>query len=611
MKKEIEMEQKIQNIIFPTSNDMEMNAKLFYRCEAGYLDRSAQIYYMADRTKADFVTYLNGCSYGKWKEYTDICGAKLELEISGQCKVLLVGYALNVYSPERTVFEEIEVNTNTKEIITCEYPDSDNLMIGFEIMSIENTAVYGGRYYGIYAEDKVKRDVTLSLATTTCKKEEFITSNVALIKKEILESKEDADMAENFYVNVVDNGRTLNPADMEDWHIKVHPNKNTGGSGGFARGMIESITQTPKATNVLLMDDDVVVLPESIKRTYRLLTLVNDAYKDALISGAMLYLEEMSIQHEDIGTITKECFFRSLKGRLNQNEIACNLRNESEEYGSPYHYAGWWYCCIPTEVIKEKGLPMPFFIRIDDAEYGIRSQRQIMTMNGIGIWHMGFFNKYNMAFDGYQQARNLLIGQAIGSFPDDIDVFGYVYKYFRKQLLTFNYNGARLIMRALEDYLKGPDFIEQDLGEKIVQENFKLNEKYVSLKEFKNVQFNLPELYYDPPRKPMDTLWYRVTYNGHRFWSTSWLKDDDRCVMFDFTYHPQKYVRARKLIAVNPDMKVAAVREIDKKQYKEIKREWDKAVRRYKKENGRIRQEYLDKKPYLTSMEFWKKYLEL
>ena len=44
MKKEIEMEQKIQNIIFPTSNDMEMNAKLFYRCEAGYLDRSAQIY---------------------------------------------------------------------------------------------------------------------------------------------------------------------------------------------------------------------------------------------------------------------------------------------------------------------------------------------------------------------------------------------------------------------------------------------------------------------------------------------------------------------------------------------------------------------------------------
>lgn len=605
------MEQKIQNIIFPTSNDMEMNAKLFYRCEAGYLDRSAQIYYMADRTKADFVTYLNGCSYGKWKEYTDICGAKLELEISGQCKVLLVGYALNVYSPERTVFEEIEVNTDTKEIITCVYPDSDNLMIGFEIMSIENTAVYGGRYYGIYAEDKVKRDVTLSLATTTCKKEEFITSNVALIKKEILESKEDADMAENFYVNVVDNGRTLNPEDMEDWHIKVHPNKNTGGSGGFARGMIESITQTPKATNILLMDDDVVVLPESIKRTYRLLTLVNDAYKDALISGAMLYLEEMSIQHEDIGTICREGWLMTLKGNIKQDKVERNLINEIEAYGSPYHYAAWWYCCIPASIIAEKGLPMPFFIRIDDVEYGVRSQAKIMSMNGIGIWHMGFFNKYNLAIDIYQQCRNTLIGQAIGTFPNDIDAFGYVYKYFRKQLLTFNYNGARLVLRALQDYLRGPEFIEQDLGEKILKENSQLNEKYEPLEHFPNIQWRLPELRWDVPRKPLDTLWYRVTYNGHRFWPTSWLKDDDRCIMFDYTYHPQKYVRARKLIAVNPDMKVAAVREIDKKQYKEIKREWDKTVRQFRKENVYVKQAYLNKKSYLTSMEFWKKYLGL
>lgn len=55
-------------------------------------------------------------------------------------------------------------------------------------------------------------------------------------------------------------------------HIYYHRNKNVGGSGGFTRGMIESIRQKPKATHVLLMDDDVVVLSESIKRTYCVFT---------------------------------------------------------------------------------------------------------------------------------------------------------------------------------------------------------------------------------------------------------------------------------------------------------------------------------------------------
>lgn len=43
--------------------------------------------------------------------------------------------------------------------------------------------------------------------------------------------------------------------------------------------MIESIRQKPKATHVLLMDDDVVVLSESIKRTYLLLLLAKEKYK--------------------------------------------------------------------------------------------------------------------------------------------------------------------------------------------------------------------------------------------------------------------------------------------------------------------------------------------
>lgn len=603
------MNHKIQNIVFPMSADLETKSDLFYRGNRGILNREEKSVAFADHMMIDFATYLNSCSYAKWKKYTDINGAKLRLRIKGRAEVVLVGYQLNVYSPIRKEFGRYTVDNAEIGVFEADYPDSDSMIIGFEINTLKDVVVYGGEFFGCY--DKDVKKVVLSLGTTTCRKEEYITSNVALIKKEILEDEVDSDIKENFYVHVVDNGRTLDPESMKSWHIEVHPNKNTGGSGGFARGMMESITQEPRATHVLLMDDDVIVLPESIKRTYRLFTLVNDEYKDAIVSGAMLYLEEMDIQHEDVGTIRRAGYLQTLKGNIKQDTIQANLINEIPAYGSPYIYAAWWYCGIPVTQIDKNGLPMPFFIRIDDVEYGRRLNTKIMSMNGLCIWHMGFFNKYNVAIDIYQQCRNTLIGQAIGTFPEDIQVFDYVYKYFRMEMLKFNYNGAQMVLEALQDYLKGPEFIEQDLGEQLLKEHSKLNEKFVSLDEFKGTEWSIPEIRWDMPRKRLDTLWYRVTYNGHRFWPQSWLRKDPAYIMFDFTYTPQKYVKRSTMYAINPDLKVAAVRHIDKKRYKELKKQWDKAVRQYKKNNATIKKHYLEKKEYLTSMEFWKKYLEL
>lgn len=382
------MEHKLQNIILPMSDDMETKSVLFYRGTRGVLNREERKVDFADNTWIDFTTYLNGCSYSKWKKYTDIEGAKLKLELQGKAEIILVGYSLNVYSPVRKEFGRYRVDFDTLQTFEAEYPDSESLIIGFEINAIRNVTVFGGEFFGFYSKES--NDVILSIGTTTCRKEKYITSNVELIRTEILEDKLDSDIGENLYLHVVDNGRTLDAKKMKSWHIDVHPNKNTGGSGGFARGMIESISQTPRATHVLLMDDDVIVLPESIKRTYRLFTLVNEKYKDAIISGAMLYMEEMDLQHEDVGTIKRAGYLQTLKGNLKQDSINSNLINEIPAYGSPYIYAAWWYCGIPVTQIDKNGLPMPFFIRIDDVEYGRRLNTKVMSMNGLCIWHMGF-----------------------------------------------------------------------------------------------------------------------------------------------------------------------------------------------------------------------------
>lgn len=58
---------------------------------------------------------------------------------------------------------------------------------------------------------------------------------------------------------VIDNGRTLDAPALSSERITVTPNDNVGGAGGFTRAMITAMEQKPKATNIILMDDDVAV----------------------------------------------------------------------------------------------------------------------------------------------------------------------------------------------------------------------------------------------------------------------------------------------------------------------------------------------------------------
>jgi hypothetical protein len=69
------------------------------------------------------------------------------------------------------------------------------------------------------------------------------------------------------------------------------------------------------------MDDDVAVSPESIKRTYNLLRLLKEEYRDAMISGAMLNFEIGEDQWEDIGFMTPEGHFRAVQAEHSPDEI--------------------------------------------------------------------------------------------------------------------------------------------------------------------------------------------------------------------------------------------------------------------------------------------------
>lgn len=603
------MLKKLQNIIFPTDEKLQAHWDLYYSGPRCVVDENSNRLWLPAGVAVGFATYLNGFSLEKWKRYTPLQSVELRITLQGKCCVQLVGYSLNPSLPERREILRKDCDFAQPQELCLPYPDeSKDQMLAFELLPYENCMLYGGAFYGEY-QPEAERQVVLSLATTTCRKEEFITHNVQLLKQELL--CEGSDLRDNLYVHVVDNGRTLDPKSMNGYHVTVHPNKNTGGSGGYARGMIESLHQTPKATHVLLMDDDVLVLPESIRRTYVLLTLSKPEYYDSFVSGAMLEYGAMNMQHEDVGTVTTGGDWRPARERRDQTKLANVLKTDMEILPMDCPYAGWWYCCIPVESIEKNGLPLPLFIRCDDLEYSQRCKpAHFLTMTGICIWHMGFGYKYNVSMDHYQRFRNMLIARATTNTFTVMDIMARLRMEYRSQMLEFAYNGSEIILRALEDYMKGPEFIMEDQGEKILKENSKLNERMKPIESF-GMEVRIEDVYRNPTRKLLDTLLYRLTYNGHRFWPKAWLKKQPGIIGGDTSYQPEQQVLRQKLLAVNVYDRTANLRVQDRKRYRTIQKRYRMDLLKYALNHKKIEARYAAARNYLTSEKFWRKYLEL
>lgn len=599
--------QILQHIILPNQQELEDNWELYYKGNRGIIKNNEL--YLPKYGNAEFYTYLNGFSYRKWKQYTVIDEVKLVLYITGECEVTYAGYSLPMYNPEKKIFGKTQGIYSEKEKIEFTFPKNNEQVLGFEIHCLSDCVLHSAWYETIADETEINA-VELSIATTTCRKEMFIKKNIECLYEKLF--LQESDVGEHLQVHIVDNGKTLNEDDFPKFErIHLHSNKNVGGSGGFARGMIESMRQKPEATNVLLMDDDVLILPESIYRTFMLLRLQKKEYKDAFINGAMLYYEDKNCQHEDIGTISDLGRFSPRKARYCMTILRDILDNERWFPTVNNQYGAWWYCCIPMDMIKKHGLPLPLFIRGDDAEYGLRCKPEFITMNGICIWHMGFTAKYNASFDLYQTVRNLFIAKATTGVLKNTDLLWDYSHKLRTELMRFNYDAAELLVRAMKDYLKGPSFISKDCGEVIMKENAKKNEQLQPLEKFESDNIDLGLVFVDVPRGRIKRLIYGITYNGQRFVPDSMLKNEFVPIPFNHVYTPAKAFWHKQLLAVNPDNRTAILRKMNKARFKKIMGENKKIMRFYRANKNNIEKEYRDSRSKLTSLEFWEKYLEI
>lgn len=601
---------KLQNLLFP-KQDLEQHWWMFYRGDKLFHDMQDSSYCLKEDEHAEFFTYFNAFSLEKWKKYTYINHPCLRLSIKGKFGIQLFGHYMNSNMIEKEIISENYFELENRETIIIPIPmNIKSQVVSFQIFAYDEVYIYEGMYAADIDVEHLN-EVNISLVTVTFKKEEFITTNLRLLENEIIYS--DEDISNHIFVRVIDNGRTLNEDEWNSERIHIYKNPNVGGSGGYTRGMIETLRDEKfSATHTLLMDDDVKILPESIIRTYNLLRCLKPEYKDHFISGAMLYYERMNVQHEDVGFVSEDGTYGPRKPSMEMHLATSVILNEKIYEDQPNNYAGWWYCCIPRTKMSLDRLSLPLFIRGDDVEFSIANHAKFITMNGICIWHMGFVTKFNMPMEFYQVHRNSLIIQAASGVTPEVDYVERIKRIFAREISRYNYVGCDLLLDAVDDFLKGPEFIMKPEGEKIMKQQSSRVKPLVDIRQnFSNIDVDYDKVYRFYEGKwfsPSKMKWYMKTHNWHLL-PKFMMNHEPAVVAYDWFDIPEKQYKHDVVLAVNPHNQTGILRYRSRSEYLRLMKRYKSLMKKYKKNRCSVKKDYEEAKQKITSLNFWQGYL--
>jgi galactofuranosylgalactofuranosylrhamnosyl-N-acetylglucosaminyl-diphospho-decaprenol beta-1,5/1,6-galactofuranosyltransferase len=125
---------------------------------------------------------------------------------------------------------------------------------------------------------------------------------------------------------------------------------------------------------------------------------------------------------------------------------------------------------VPDALTDAVGYPLPLFFQWDDIEYGLRARAAgfpTVTLPGAGVWHAEFSWKNWDDWSRYFSYRNSLITSALHSDFDRRSIVTHLAKQLVEALVSMRYGLASLLIRAVEDFLRGPEVL-QDGGAQTV-----------------------------------------------------------------------------------------------------------------------------------------------
>ncbi len=443
-------------------------------------------------------SYFNAFPASYWRRWTIVDQVRLTVTVEGAGATVVVNKSLANGNSQR-----VDAATTTgsgPQALVFDLtlkPFIDGGWYWYDVQAGEEPVTVSAEWTADVPADRAEHG-TVDVAITTMNRPEFCSELLVQFGSEDLAPYLDT-------VFVMEQGTQL-VADAEAFpaaqaglgeKLRIIEQGNLGGSGGYARGQLESLRKGT-ATYALMMDDDVVCEPEGIIRQ---VTFGDLARRPTIVGAHMFSLYSRSRLHS-FGEIVHPWRFwwKTPEDGYQQWDFGTrNIRSARWLHKRvDVDFNGWFSCLIPREVIDRIGLSLPLFIKWDDAEYGLRASAHgfpTVTFPGAAVWHVPWTDK-NDALDwqSYFHLRNRLVAALLHStFPRGGRVMRELFNNQLAHLVAMQYSTAELRLQAMEDVLRGPQALHEMLATRLPEIN-------ATRKEFSDAQLVADVDTLPPPR---------------------------------------------------------------------------------------------------------------
>jgi len=416
--------------------------------------------------RVSFGTYFNAFAASYWQHWTSVRQVQLTVRTTGPATILV--YRSNGSGiRQRVATREVTGETSSSfDLDLTQY--SDGGWIWFDIVADQEQAVLEGAEWTSAQEPA--RTGKASLGITTYNKPDYCVETL----RALASSPDALEFVDRIFL--IDQGTQLvseqagydEVAAQLGETLQVIRQANLGGSGGFSRAMHESL-QRPESDFVQLLDDDVRLEPESLRRS---IVFGQFATTPVLVGGHMFDLLDRAKLHGWAEVVDETPFvWRNLHMDEMPHDFAvANLRQSPLLHARmDADYNGWWMCLIPLEAIRTVGLALPAFIKWDDAEFCLRAGEQgfpTVSMPGVALWHVSWVNKDDtIDWQAYFHARNRIVAGLLHSnAPRGGRLLVHSRRVDLKHLMMMQYYPVALRAKALRDVLSGPDHMRRNLA---------------------------------------------------------------------------------------------------------------------------------------------------
>jgi galactofuranosylgalactofuranosylrhamnosyl-N-acetylglucosaminyl-diphospho-decaprenol beta-1,5/1,6-galactofuranosyltransferase len=435
--------------------------------EAG-LRRSALI---TSGCRVSFATYFNAFPASYWRRWTTVDTVTLRIRVAGESKVILYRSSARGHSHP---IETINIESDYAETIERALPLApfiDGGWYWFDIVAgPRGTTLIEADWLALTEPSPPGR---VSLGITAFGAPDDLVQKLRVLGEatDIHAQLDAVYVVDQSPKRVSDHPGFQDAAKKLGDRVQVIEQGNLGGSGGFSRSMDETV-RAGQSDYVLLSDDDVELDPEGILRA---VTFADLARKPTIVGGQMFSRYERSVLHAFAEAVAPyRWWWGNAPNTKSRHDFGRrNLRNTPWLHRrADGDYNGWWMCLIPVQLIKELGLAIPVFIKWDDAEYGVRARDRgypTVSLPGVACWQAPWTDKNDaLDWNAYYHLRNRLVAALLHSKePHGGQLIPESLERQLQALLSMQYSTVALRALAIEDVLRGPAHMHDEIGTKL------------------------------------------------------------------------------------------------------------------------------------------------